>query len=136
MFIGPCLSVPIMLLAVYGIGQGTNIPVLIRIAMYFSYLRYGMEGLILAIYGHGRPIIPCPEEEDICPFRDPKLLISFMGMENVRFWMDVLALVICFFVFRLTSFYLLRQRLRPNKTFAALQVIGRIVKSHFSITRG
>jgi len=115
--------------------QGTDIPVLIRIAMYFSYLRYGMEGLILSIYGNNRPILPCPEEEVICPFRDPKLLIMFMGMENVKFWIDVVALVVCFFAFRLASFYLLRQRLRPNKTFAALHVIGRIVKSHFSMTR-
>ncbi|KAF5302198.1 hypothetical protein FQA39_LY10237 [Lamprigera yunnana] len=135
MFMGPCLSVPLMLLAVYGIGQGNDIPILIRIAMYFSYLRYGMEGLIVAVYGNGRPILACPEEETICPLRSPKHLIAFMGMENVIFGVNVLALVICFFVFRLTSFYLLRQRLQPNKTFTALRVIGQIVKSHFSITR-
>ncbi|KAF5272448.1 hypothetical protein FQR65_LT04916 [Abscondita terminalis] len=135
MFMGPCLSVPLMLLAVYGIGQGNDIPVLIRIAMYFSYLRYGMEGLIIAIYGNNREILPCPEDEDICPLRDPKLLISIMGMENVIFWVNVLALIVCFLVFRLASFYFLRQRLQPNKTFTALNVIGRIVKSHFSITR-
>lgn len=135
MFLGPCLSVPIMLLAVYGIGQGSDIPPLIRFAMYFSYLRYGMEGLIIAIYGNGRPVLPCPEEVDICPLRDPAYLIKFMGMGNVIFWVDILALITCFLVFRLASFYLLRQRLRPNKTFAALHVIGRIVKSHFSITR-
>ncbi|KAK4886492.1 hypothetical protein RN001_002763 [Aquatica leii] len=135
MFLGPCLSVPLMLLAVYGIGQANDIPILIRIAMYFSYLRYGMEGLIVAIYGNGRAILSCPEEEVICPLRDPKFLISFMGMDNVIFWVNVIALIVCFFVFRLASFYFLRQRLQPNKTFTALNVIGRIVKSHFGITR-
>lgn len=63
MFVGPCLAVPLMLLAVYGLGQGQNIPVLIRIAMYFSYLRYAMEGLVISIYGGGRPQLPCPEDE-------------------------------------------------------------------------
>ncbi|KAB0799515.1 hypothetical protein PPYR_07395 [Photinus pyralis] len=135
MFLGPCLAVPIMLLAVYGIGQGSDIPPLIRFAMYFSYLRYGMEGLIIAIYGYDRPVLPCPEEVDICPLRDPAYLIKFMGMANVIFWVDILALIACFLIFRLASFYFLRQRLRPNKTFAALHVIGRIVKSHFSISR-
>lgn len=135
MFVAPVVSVPLMLLAVYGMGQGADIPIIIKIAMRFSYLRYGMEGLIISIYGNDRAVLHCPEEEDICPFRDPKLLIKFMGMEDVAYWLDLLALFICFLIFRLTSFYLLRQRLRPNKTFAALQVIGRIVKSHFSLTR-
>ncbi|KAF2899778.1 hypothetical protein ILUMI_06408 [Ignelater luminosus] len=135
MFIAPVASVPLILLAVYGMGQANSIPLLIKIAMHFSYLRYGMEGLTIAIYGNGRTVLPCPDEEDLCPFRDPKFFITFIGMGNAIFWLDVLALAICFIIFRFTSFYLLRQRLRPNKTFAALQVIGRIVKSHFSITR-
>ncbi|XP_018319873.1 ATP-binding cassette sub-family G member 1 [Agrilus planipennis] len=135
MFVGPCISAPLILLSVYGLGQGTNIPFLIRLAMYFSYLRYALEGLILAVYGYNREKLPCPEEEIFCQYRDAKPFMAIMGMENAMFWVDILVLLFFFIFFRVVSLYLLRQRLRPNKTFAALQLVGRIIKSHFSMAR-
>lgn len=135
MFVGPVLTVPLMLLAVYGFGSGANgIPILIRIAMYFSYLRYSLEGLITAML-HNRPNLPCPDTEEFCYYSDLKYFVKQVGMENSIYWVDIVALVVCYFIFRGASFYLLRQRLSPNKTFVALQVIGRLIKSHFSITR-
>lgn len=135
MFVGPVLTVPLMLLAVYGFGSGLDsIPLLIRIAMYFSYLRYAMEGLIAAML-YNRPKLMCPDTEEICLFNDLQFFVREMGMDNSVYWVDILALVVWYVVFRGASFYLLRQRLSPNKTFRALQVIGRLVKSHFSITR-
>lgn len=135
MFVGPVLTVPLMLLAVYGFGSGTeSIPVLIRIAMYFSYLRYALEGIISAmLYNRGK--LPCPEEEDFCYYSDMDFFVKEMGMENSVYWVDLGALIVCYVLFRAGSFYLLRQRLTPNKTFRALKVIGNLVKSHFSVTR-
>lgn len=135
MFVGPVLTVPLMLLAVYGFGSGTeSIPILVRFAMYFSYLRYALEGLIAAML-YDRPKLPCPDEEEFCFYNDLQFFVREMGMENSIYWVDILALCACYVIFRGVSFYLLRQRLTPNKTFIALQVIGRLVKSHFSITR-
>ncbi|KAK9871014.1 hypothetical protein WA026_009973 [Henosepilachna vigintioctopunctata] len=135
MFVGPVATVPLMLLAVYGFGSGAeNIPVLIRISMYFSYLRYSMEGLINTML-RDRPNLPCPEEEQFCIFTDLNYFVRVMGMEGTIFWVDISALIFCFLLFRGASYYLLRQRLSPNKTFLAIQYIGRFVKSHFSIAR-
>lgn len=50
-FMGPALSVPFMLLAIYGLGTGSNhIPPLIRLGMYGSYLRYGLEGKRISLF--------------------------------------------------------------------------------------
>lgn len=135
MFVGPVVTVPLMLLAVYGFGSGySSIPILIRIAMHFSYLRYALEGLIAAML-YNRPPLKCPETEDFCLYKDLKFFVKEMGMENAIYWVDILALCVCLVLFRGAGFYLLRQRLTPNKTFVALQVIGRLIKSHFSMTK-
>lgn len=135
MFVGPVATVPLMLLAVYGFGSGAeSIPFIIRISMYFSYLRYSMEGLITAML-RDRPNLSCPEEEEFCIFTDLNYFIRVMGMENTIFWVDITALVFCIILFRCIAYYLLRQRLSPNKTFLAIQYIGRFVKSHFNIAR-
>lgn len=135
MFVGPVITVPIMLLAVYGFGSGYDtIPTLIKIAMYFSYLRYSLDGLIHSML-QGRKKLDCPESEDYCIYTDLQFFIKEMGMENTIYWLDIAALVFIFILFRGGSYYLLRQRLSPNKTFLALQYIGRFVKSHFGMSR-
>lgn len=135
MFVGPTLTVPLMLLAVYGVGfEKDSIPILIRIGMYSSYLRYGLEGLAVAIYGD-RDLLPCPDEEDLCYFVNPVRLLEEMGMENLTFSFDFAMLCIILVIIKGLSYYLLQQRLSPNKTFQYLHVIRRIVKSHISASR-
>lgn len=136
MFVGPTLIAPLMLLAVYGLGSGSeDIPFIVRLMMSLSYLRYGLEGLVVAIYGGNRGKIPCPPDEEFCIYSSPNHLLTEMGMENLAFWFDFAMLLLMFVILKATSFYLLMQRLSPNKTFAALHVIGRLVKSHFSVSR-
>lgn len=135
MFVGPVATVPFMLLAVYGFGSGYDtIPTLIKIAMYFSYLRYSLEGLIHAML-KDRAKLSCPDTEEYCIYTDLNFFIKDMGMENTMYWIDVLVLCFIFILFRGGSYYLLRQRLAPNKTFIALQYIGRLIKSHVGIAR-
>jgi hypothetical protein len=75
MFMGPVLSVPLMLLSSYGMGWGDEpVPALIRLAMNFSYLRYGLEGIIVTIYGLDRETLPC--STDYCHLREPKSLLK------------------------------------------------------------
>ncbi|XP_031780550.1 ATP-binding cassette sub-family G member 1 isoform X2 [Nasonia vitripennis] len=133
MFVGPAMTVPLMLFAVQGIGDETPLPIYRQIIMYVSYIRYGLEGLIVATYGYGRGKLPCPPDETYCHYATPRQLLRVMGMERIVFWVDLLALVVILFLLRALTYYLLRQRLRPNKTFRALHLIGRLVKSHMSM---
>lgn len=89
-----------------------------------------MEGLTTAIYGNNRKFLPCPEEEIYCLYKYPTHLMKEMGMGYAVFWFDLTILLIMYILITVISFYLLRQRLRPNKTFEYLHVIGRLVKSH------
>lgn len=98
---GPALSVPFMLLAVYGLGTGSRlIPAIIRLAMYFSYLRYGLEGLVVAIYGKDRTTLYCPSTEIYCNLREPRALLKEVGMEDVNYWVDFTAMILFFVLFK------------------------------------
>lgn len=130
LFLGITLTVPLMLLAVHGVGEEKeDIPILIRIGMYSDYLRYGLEGLAVAIYDD-RGLLPCPEDDNICYFMNPARLMKEVGMVNLNFSFDIAMLCVMLVIIKGLSYYLLQQRLSPNKTFQYLHVIGRIVKSH------
>ncbi|KAF4518793.1 hypothetical protein B566_EDAN005414 [Ephemera danica] len=133
MFTGPVLSVPLMLLSCYGMGSGSaTIPFLIRIAMSFSYLRYGLEGIIVTMYGDDRQPLACPI--DYCHLREPVQLLRHVGMETVSYWEDVAFLVVNFLVLRIATFLLLRYRLSSRRSLAAVNIIGRFVKTRFHST--
>lgn len=120
-----------MLLATYGFGSGsTTIPRWIRISMYFDYLRYSMQGLMSTMLKN-RTLIPCPEEEDWCIYTDVGYFLRDMGMENAKLWVDILALLIFLVIFRALGFYLLKQRLQPNKLSKAIYVVAKLVKTYF-----
>lgn len=60
-------------------------------------------------------------------------LFSQMGMEHCVYWVDVVALVSSFLLFRLLSYAVLRIRLSTTKPIPAVTVITRMVKTHLNI---
>lgn len=136
MFVGPVVAVPIMLLAVYGIGNGkTNIPVLIRLMMSLSYLRYGLEGLVDSVYGFDRSDMICPNSEMFCPYKSPKFLLYVMGMDEINSTVSISALIIFYSFFNALAFFMIRHRLSLNsRNFLAVQYIGRFVKTHLNFS--
>ncbi|KAG8228308.1 hypothetical protein J437_LFUL007026 [Ladona fulva] len=146
MFVGPTLSVPLMLLAAYGIGMtGTShVPLPIRLMMRFSYLRYGLEGIVAAVYGGDPPraLLPCRPPADYCHLREANSIMRTLGMEGVNFWIAMVSLIISFVFFRLVSYSLLRWRLcgmgrafsGARSPLATLNLVGRFVKARFSLS--
>ncbi|XP_011553589.3 ATP-binding cassette sub-family G member 1 [Plutella xylostella] len=134
-FMGPALSVPLMLLAVYGIGDGDNpSPLFWRLARACSFLRYGLEGLVSAIYGPPRNDLVCPDDVDYCEYKNVAYFVKMMGMSGVSFWLDVGVLALMLLAMNLAGYYLLRQRLSPNFAFRAIKVIGRFIKTKISVS--
>ncbi|XP_045534774.1 ATP-binding cassette sub-family G member 1 [Papilio machaon] len=134
-FMGPVLSVPLMLLAVYGIGSGDHpLPILWKIARACSFMRYGLEGLIVAIYGPPRDDLICPDHVVYCEYKNPNYFVKLMGMTGVSFWMDIGMLLLMLVAMHAVGYYLLRQRLSPNYAFRAIKVIGRFVKTKISVS--
>lgn len=135
MFVGPALCVPFIILAIFGVGyKKEDFPILVEIAMKFSFLRYSLEGVVAAMM-FNRESLFCPIEEVLCPFQNVDFFLRVMNFENSAFWISLTALTAFVVVFRGICFYLLRQRLSPGKTFRAIQVIGRLVKTQFNLSR-
>ncbi|XP_046827922.1 ATP-binding cassette sub-family G member 1-like isoform X1 [Vespa crabro] len=132
MFIGPSIGAPLMLLAVQGMGDSEPLPMYRTVIMYSSYLRYGLEGLIVATYGYNREKLPCPIEEVYCHYSSPRELLRTMKMEHTVFWIDIMVLIFILIFMKALTFYLLRQRLQPNKTFQALHLLGQIIKNRLN----
>ncbi|XP_011878504.1 PREDICTED: ATP-binding cassette sub-family G member 1-like [Vollenhovia emeryi] len=136
LIMGSVISCPLILVAMqdFGIQNTDPRPILRTILMYTSYLRYGMEGLTTAIYGRGRQKIPCPAGEVYCHFTSPKEIVQIMGMErSLDFGMDICALFIILFICKGMTYYFLKQKVQPNKTFQMFQVMGDVLKSYFNI---
>lgn len=132
-FLGPSISVPLMLLAVYGIGYGEeHVPLLWKLARSCSYLRYGIEGLVVAVYGPPRQDLICPDDVDYCEYKNVTYFVKMMGMAGVSFWKDFGVLLAILLGMNFTGYYLLRQRLSPNYAFRAIKLIGNFVKTKMS----
>ncbi|XP_050422487.1 ATP-binding cassette subfamily G member 4-like [Adelges cooleyi] len=136
-FLGPCTACPMMLLASFGLGYNEDeIPTLIRLGMSLSYLRYGVEALVMSVYGDGRGRLICPPNEDYCELRDPSALFKTVGMTNVNYWVSLTALFSMFVMFKVASYVMLRWRLSSKPSILLrLGFIGRLIKSHFNIPR-
>lgn len=135
MFVGPIITVPLMLLAVYGIGYGREIEIspYIRVMMSFSYLRYGLEGLIDAMYGYDRGDTVCPESEVYCMFAKAKFLKMVLGFEDVNFLVSIVALIMYYVLFTVTAYYMIKIRISTtHKNNIAVQYLGRFVKTHLN----
>nr|CAD7571898.1 unnamed protein product [Timema californicum] len=135
MFVGPSFCVPLMILGAYGLGTGLKgIPLMIRIAMHLSYIRYGLEGLVLSLFGYDRARSNCPKAEVYCHFSDPRVLLQDMGMENCEYWIDLIGLAVSFVVAKSVAYVFLRWRLTMKRSFPMITHIGRCIKMYFNIT--
>uniref|UniRef100_S4PWH7 ATP-binding cassette transporter subfamily G member Bm3 n=3 Tax=Pararge aegeria TaxID=116150 RepID=S4PWH7_9NEOP len=108
-FLGPTLSVPMMMFAGFGVTL-RDLPPYLSWGSYVSYLRYGLEGYIGAIYGLERPTLAC-NEALYCHYRYPSTFLEEIAMSPNMFWWDILALTVTLFTLRTAAFLLLKWKL-------------------------
>ncbi|KAG5883527.1 hypothetical protein JTB14_019294 [Gonioctena quinquepunctata] len=108
-FIGPTMSVPIMMFAGFGV-RLCDLPPYFYWCSYFSYLRFGLEGLVESIYGLNRSTLECPEDA-FCQYKYPSTFLDAVGVRADQFGNDVIALLIFLFVLRMASFVVLKYKL-------------------------
>ncbi|XP_039305436.1 ATP-binding cassette sub-family G member 1 isoform X2 [Solenopsis invicta] len=133
-FIGSMLTCPIMLTAVQNFGNPSPLSLYRTILMYMSYIRYALEALIVALFGYGRPKLPC-SKKDYCYFSPPKEIIRIMLGSEIfpNFWLDIFALFVILFISKGLLYYLLKQRVQPNKVFQIMHTIRKMIISHLNI---
>ncbi|KAJ0175433.1 hypothetical protein K1T71_008592 [Dendrolimus kikuchii] len=108
-FLGPTLSVPMMMFAGFGVTL-KDLPPYLAWGSYVSYLRYGLEGLVGAVYGLERPHLDCDQAE-YCHYKYPRKFLEDVAMSPDMFWWDVLALTAFVVVLRIAAFLLLKWKL-------------------------
>ncbi|KAK0075102.1 hypothetical protein PV325_007354 [Microctonus aethiopoides] len=89
-----------------------HMPVFMYYISYLSYLRYGLDAMIEAIYGNNREKLPCPI--DYCHYRIPASIIEELSMGNGRFWLDIGVLFLNFILLRLVAYCALKRNLSKS----------------------
>lgn len=106
-FIGPTLSVPIMMFSGFGVSI-KDLPVYLKWGSYISYLRYAVEGYMGAIYGD-RPNLQC--HTHYCHYIYPNKFLKEVDWTGDKFWIDFSALVVIVLICRVSAFILLKWKL-------------------------
>nr|CAD7459474.1 unnamed protein product [Timema tahoe] len=109
-FLGPTLTVPIMMFAGFGINL-RDMPVYLHWGTYISYLRFSLEGIIAAIYGDDRAVLDCPEHIIYCHYKHPSKFLHEIAMNGDMFWIDFVALSTMVVLGRALSYFLLKWKL-------------------------
>lgn len=123
------------MLAAYDYGCGrVERPFLVSFAMSLSFLRHGLKGLAISVYGFDRPRIHCPEEAQFCLYSDPKVILGDMGIEPSSFssFSSILILVFIFVLLKALGYFMLHRRLCLNSRFRDFSKLGDLVKGYFS----
>lgn len=111
-YIGPITTLPVVLFAGFFI-KLNDIPTVFKWIPYISYIRYGFEGTMLAIYGYDREKLASKECNIVdCIITTPKMLLEKMAMNNANFWVDAGILVALFIVIRIIAYFVLRFKLK------------------------
>ncbi|VVD05543.1 unnamed protein product [Leptidea sinapis] len=108
-YLGPVTTIPIVLFSGFFVNFNA-IPDYLQWLTYLSYIRYGFEGAMLAVYGYDREKLKCSEA--YCHFRTPSLFLKEMSMDKANFWIDVGALSAFFIFIRVISYLVLRFKLK------------------------
>uniref|UniRef100_U5EUI7 Putative the eye pigment transporter n=1 Tax=Corethrella appendiculata TaxID=1370023 RepID=U5EUI7_9DIPT len=107
-FIGPTMTVPMMMFAGFGV-RLKDLPDYLKWGSHISYLRYGLEGYVGAIYGN-RSTLDC-EMKAYCHYRYPQKFLTEISMEGDKFWTDFYALFVTILLLRLACYYILRWKI-------------------------
>lgn len=108
-FLAPVMSVPFLLFSGFFVSFDA-IPVYLRWITYLSYIRYGFEGTALATYGYGREKLKC--FQTYCHFKSPMTTLEELDMVDADFTLDIVALIVIFFVLRISAYLFLRWKLK------------------------
>nr|CAD7590100.1 unnamed protein product [Timema genevievae] len=111
-FLAPVMSVPFLLFSGFFVSFDA-IPIYLRWITYLSYIRYGFEGTALATYAFDRPALKCSQA--YCHFKKPITTLEELDMLNADFSVDIIALVVIFFVLRVAAFLFLRWKLLSTR---------------------
>ncbi|KAG5676193.1 hypothetical protein PVAND_006042 [Polypedilum vanderplanki] len=111
-FLAPVMSVPFLLFSGFFVSFDA-IPIYLRWITYLSYIRYGFEATALATYGYGREKLKCSQV--YCHFKSPHTTLDELDMLKSDVVLDVVALILIFFILRIAAYLFLRWKLKTQR---------------------
>ncbi|XP_005184543.2 ATP-binding cassette sub-family G member 4 [Musca domestica] len=112
-FLAPVLTIPMMMFAGFGVTL-RDLPSYLKWGSHISYLRYGLEGFVSAIYGNDRGTLEC-EEAPYCHYRYPRKFLDEITMRGDQFWNDIIALGVIILIFRIAAYIILKAKIKSVK---------------------
>ncbi|XP_052838117.1 ATP-binding cassette subfamily G member 4 isoform X2 [Drosophila gunungcola] len=136
MFMGPVVAVPLILLSIHGIGygRGTYISPLMRFLMHLSFLRHSMEGLVASLYDYGRADTICEDTEIFCSFKKSKVLLAFLGFEDMHYLWSLTCLIGFYLFFTVAAYIMIRQRLKKSTANPIFAYVLQLLSKYFNFT--
>lgn len=128
---GPVTVIPMLAVAVYGMGFGTAIEPIMQALMYTSYLRFGIIGLATSVYKDRDEMICDPEEATYCHYQDPSILLRDLGMLGSKPGIQALVLLAFIVLYRITAFLALRYRLSLEFSTRLLTYLSKVLRRRY-----
>lgn len=110
-YFGPVCNLPILLFSGYLVNL-SSIPRYLQWLCDVSYIRYGFEGSMTAVYGFNRTSLNCSQA--FCHFKTPSNFLEEMDMDEVNVWFDLIVLVVYLIVLRLLGYFMLKWSVYSN----------------------
>lgn len=112
-FLAPVLTIPMMMFAGFGVTL-RDLPSYLKWGSNISYLRYGLEGFVSAIYGDERETLECNEAR-YCHYRYPSKFLAEITMRGDAFWHDLGALFGIVLIFKIVAYFILKAKITSVK---------------------
>lgn len=83
-----------------------------RWLFHISFLKYGLEGLVLSVLGYDRGKLPC--NTDYCHFVYPEKFLDQMDMEYAQYSTAVVFMLILIAIIRIAAYFALSVQIKKR----------------------
>ncbi|XP_014486774.1 PREDICTED: ATP-binding cassette sub-family G member 4-like [Dinoponera quadriceps] len=108
---GPFVILPFMIFSGFFVRIRDAHPYL-QWLFHTSFLKYGFEGLMIAIYGNNRAKLKC--SADYCHFAIPEKLLSEVDMKYADYWFNMTVLIVLYIVLNIVAYITLKIRVKKR----------------------
>ncbi|XP_033306467.1 ATP-binding cassette sub-family G member 1-like isoform X2 [Bombus vosnesenskii] len=111
MIFGPLMILPFLIFSGFFVQFRDAHPYL-RWLFHLSFLKYGFEGVMIAIYGYDRPKLSCSDV--YCHFAIPETLLNAVDMKQANYWFCLIVLVALYIALDIGTYTLLKYKLEKR----------------------